>query len=412
MKFICLDLETTQLDEITGHREVDILGYGLASNKYSTSVEWGHDSIASLHKLNKQAIQGDLMWVFHNASFDVPVLRRHGIEVKPGTYHDTQIISWVLDPSQELYNLDSCCHRYGVAGKFQKPENWTEWTQYMAEYCKQDCISTITLFHKVKKLLEADAKAWNLYETVELPYIECIIEFEDTGFLIDSGKLTELIDDLEIQRSQYLATVLSVASPIPDKLKLEGGVFVPDDAACAKYYPKATQHQLNGPMVRQLCSELFPIEQEQEMIELGWVVSKRNTKTVRMYNDQWVPDPTHVPDFPLVMVGHNRGVWPHCKLKQFNPNSGQQLAYLLHKDIGWVPSKYTKTGQPKTDEEALGWMRDEHPFIDAYLKLTEASKMLDSFLYKFDRLKDEEDILRGSFNHTGTCTGRLSASNP
>lgn len=357
MKYIALDIETTDL------HGTQILGYGLARadvRDVAHSFEWNTGNIAYLLQHVENANKGLIKFVFHNAKFDVSVLRKHGIDIQPGTYEDTQVLSWVWDPSEGRYGLDECCSRYGIPGKFDKPESWSEWDEYMAEYCKQDAVSTINLFHKVRNLLETDTKALSLYENIELPYIECIMEFEATGFLVDIDKLNSMIQDLEMQAWRLKEEIVSYYPAVPSHLIVRNNHYVP-------YRPKSTVRYKKGVY----------------------------NKIVKEWSE-------------VVKVPHGA----HSKLVEFNVNSRAHLSYVLYQLYGIESDKKTKTGKPQTNAEELEKIDGDYPLVKKYLEYAKLHKLLSSFLYKFDQLKDEDNVVRASFNQTGTVTGRLSSSNP
>jgi DNA polymerase I-like protein with 3'-5' exonuclease and polymerase domains len=96
------------------------------------------------------------------------------------------------------------------------------------------------------------------------------------------------------------------------------------------------------------------------------------------------------------------------KLVDFNLGSRKQIGeYLI--DFGWVPKKFTPTGQPIVDEGTL--KKIEH--------IREAKLIADFLLYQkriaqvtswIDELKD--DRVHGSVIPNGTITGRMTHRNP
>ena len=116
--------------------------------------------------------------------------------------------------------------------------------------------------------------------------------------------------------------------------------------------------------------------------------------------------------------------------RNFNPNSGQQAALLLH-DIMELPViETTDTGLPSTDDDTLKALINHVASIplltdtemDGYRELIEdirgqlgVDKILTTFIPAFKEAqlgKDGIYYLFGSFNLGGTKSGRLSSSNP
>lgn len=105
----------------------------------------------------------------------------------------------------------------------------------------------------------------------------------------------------------------------------------------------------------------------------------------------------------------------------FNPNSGDQVAILLHEVMGLPVLYTTPTGSPKTDGDTLKDLinhaktPEAKDIIQNLLDLADVSKVLSTFIPAFENgiLKaDGMRYLHGSFNIGGTKSGRLSSSDP
>ena len=105
---------------------------------------------------------------------------------------------------------------------------------------------------------------------------------------------------------------------------------------------------------------------------------------------------------------------------EFNPNSNQQLAALLHDFFGFEVLSTTPSGQPSVGGDELeGHLhRTENQeikdIIQAIINILEGIKIQGTFVSKFLEA-DEYDgwhYLFGSFNVGGTKSGRLSSSDP
>ena len=105
---------------------------------------------------------------------------------------------------------------------------------------------------------------------------------------------------------------------------------------------------------------------------------------------------------------------------EFNPNSNDHVAALLHDYIGFEVTSTTPTGKPAVGGEELeGHLnrtdnQEVKDIIQAIINILEGIKIRGTFVAKFLEA-DEYDgwhYLFGSFNVGGTKSGRLSSSDP
>lgn len=88
-------------------------------------------------------------------------------------------------------------------------------------------------------------------------------------------------------------------------------------------------------------------------------------------------------------------LWKSTYRSKTNLNSGQQLADILYNRMKLEPIKYTKNGNPSTDEEALEALNV--PGIQAYLHISGLEKVRDTYLKGF--LREQVDgIVHCFFN--------------
>jgi len=97
---------------------------------------------------------------------------------------------------------------------------------------------------------------------------------------------------------------------------------------------------------------------------------------------------------------------------QFNINSPKQLREVLFEKLKLRVVKRTKSG-PSTDEEVLNKLAREHELPRKLLEYRQLTKLKSTYIDAFPELADKRTgRIHGSFNQTGTETGRLSSSNP
>jgi DNA polymerase-1 len=338
MKPVVVDLETTHLSGDV------ILGYGVCDESGSFTLPWSQSAKETL-----QGILNSQMCIFHNAAFDVSVLRKHGLSVPTG-YHDTMIMAFILNPSLPGYSLESLCKHYELQQKLEQPTDWSVWTYEMALYCEGDVQSTWHLYYKLLELYTQYPKAWHLYDTVERPFIEVIIEMEATGFVIDRKLLARLSTHLKRKKSR-----------LSEKLRQLAGLQQGEEKLYSRKVP------------------LFPDNPESESV--GYHTHKGIT------------------------------TFDHCKVTEFNPQSNNHIVSVLTR-LGWVPEKFTPSGSPQCDQDVITPLGDKYPFARVLQSLNTITTINDTFLEPIGELTDSNDVLRASFNQTGARTGRLSSSSP
>lgn len=160
----------------------------------------GLTAVLKPHELQQRTLDQYTL-IFHNAAFDVKVLRKHGYYVEPGSYYDTMIMSYVMEPG-----LDGG-HSLGAWGKrlgYPKGEHndWSRLSPEMEQYCERDVSLTRKLFNKLKSFFDQDEKAARLLYEVELPYIEAIIAMETTGFYFDKHQAGSMLATWSASRHQ------------------------------------------------------------------------------------------------------------------------------------------------------------------------------------------------------------------
>ena len=52
------------------------------------------------------------------------------------------------------------------------------------------------------------------------------------------------------------------------------------------------------------------------------------------------------------------------RLKEFNPTSRDQIAWILQTHFGWTPTQMTATGKPIIDETTLSEIMSKHPKLN------------------------------------------------
>lgn len=110
----------------------------------------------------------------------------------------------------------------------------------------------------------------------------------------------------------------------------------------------------------------------------------------------------------------------------FNPDSDKDVRRILYNNIGFAPTKFTESGAPSVDTEALNDLLElsddpaHYQFIDSLKTYSKNMKLLTTYYQPVDRWLAYDSRVHTSFSlgkqydgaKGGTVTGRLSSSNP
>ena len=95
----------------------------------------------------------------------------------------------------------------------------------------------------------------------------------------------------------------------------------------------------------------------------------------------------------------------------FNINSPKQLATILYDKLKLPKGKKTHKGFATTNSDAMEYLRDKHPIVEAVMEYRKVAKLLSGYV---DGLRPlvKGGLVHTTFNQTLTSTGRLSSSDP
>lgn len=220
-QWIVWDTETTS----TNQMEAELVGIALAVDaEHGYYIPVGHDSGKQLElrividALRPALTNENIPKAAHNASYDLVMMQRYGIDVTPIGF-DTMIAEWLTDPASKNLGLKNLVQARlrdedgkaiwmtpisDLIGKGAKQITMAEVSVGdAAPYATADAVMT---FRLVEVLLE-ELKSHDLlglYEKLELPLIPVIAEVESNGVVLDTSHLSQLsqsfgesLDDLE-----------------------------------------------------------------------------------------------------------------------------------------------------------------------------------------------------------------------
>jgi len=210
------------------------------------------DLVPALTALKDLLEDPAVLKVAHNAKYDLLVLRRAmekylpdaGV-LAPVALDDTMLLSYVLDAGRNKHGLDDLSFLHlehenikfeDVAGKGKNQIPFTGVALDKAlDYAAEDADMTGRLHARLKGRLVGERMA-TVYETIERPLIQVIVEMERAGIKADAETLKDLSKDfakrmaeLEKKAHELAGEEFNVGSPkqlgeiLFDKLGLEGG---------------------------------------------------------------------------------------------------------------------------------------------------------------------------------------------
>ena len=252
------DTETTSLD----YMKARIVGVSFAVEVGEAAyVPFAHDYLDAPEQLSEQDVLGGLKSLLEdenkkkigqNLKYDAHVLANHGIRLK-GIAQDSMLESYVLD-STKRHGMDDLAlrllghntiHFEDIAGKGVKQLTFNQIDLEQAgPYAAEDADITLQIHQKLKQALDEEPTLKSVYEDIELPLLNVLINIERNGVKIDvamlqqqSKQLAERLKELEQQAYDEAGETFNLASPkqlsailfeklkIPTKKKTKTGQY-------------------------------------------------------------------------------------------------------------------------------------------------------------------------------------------
>lgn len=270
-QYVAVDLETWRIQDMRdGFGKVHCIAICHA-DAIQAHVYPAEEFVYCLELL-KTYITGGMKLVFHNAAYDVPLLRALGLRVDVGQYVDTMVLGHCIDPQRKSHSLKSYGEDLGVH-KIDYPQALVDaglwegdikndmlynvgFNDVMAEYAKQDVRVTMALWNQQLEHLEADPRMSKGYYDVHLPYVEVMISLQQ-GLHVDLSAMMKLTIELmgEIERA---SAEFAKCYPSAGKLRW--------DAPSKKFEP-VYKH---GAIVREPVNIQSPNQVVSLLVEHGW----------------------------------------------------------------------------------------------------------------------------------------------
>jgi DNA polymerase-1 len=168
----------------------------------------------------KEVIQGFVddgyTLVMHNASFDLWVAETIGV-TGIHKFHDTLLIHYLVSPL-ESHSLANLGEALGYP-KLTSSSFDDGYTEQMGDYCMRDVEICREVFKTYNAMLIKLPLLRQLYYSVELPFIRCIIDMEVNGVHIDEGKWRDVLVTIEGEHAALANEMSDVPPQIGRKSK-------------------------------------------------------------------------------------------------------------------------------------------------------------------------------------------------
>lgn len=155
-----------------------------------------------------------------NIKFDGLMLWQHGIELR-GIHFDTMIADYLINPGSRQHNLDSMSMQYlnykmvsiqeliGPRGKNQKKMTEIP-VEEVAPYACEDADITLRL-QEVLNAKMTETRTRQLFEEVEMPLVEVLMEMEKNGVSLDTDHLKKLSEKMAADMAKLTEEIFAVA---------------------------------------------------------------------------------------------------------------------------------------------------------------------------------------------------------
>lgn len=219
--FTVLDIETTGPEPWLHHLVAVGLGKEVHISDGHEEFPGGEDPSRAL--VRELLAKDDSVVVCHT-NFDLRWMLLDGAVLAEGLqYHDTKVLAFMLDASQE-FALDSLAQKYlgysmdkrirKIAGQILftcddgklVPIEESPWEQ-MERYNRGDIETTAALYVRLRDLLQQTGQ-WDYFLEEEAPFSKLLIEMEVTGLPMDAQACQEKLEGASAEREQLEADLV------------------------------------------------------------------------------------------------------------------------------------------------------------------------------------------------------------
>ena len=232
---VAFDTETNSLD----YMNAEIVGFSLAvAAGDACYVPVAHDYPGAPDQLPRDQVLEKLRpWledagkkkVGHHLKYDAHILARYDIALQ-GMAFDSMLESYVLNSVATRHDMDSVARKYlgketihyeDVAGKGAKQLTFNQVDLETASpYAAEDADITLQLHENLWQQLSEIESLRGVYEDIEQPLVQVLLEMEETGVLVDrkmlatqSGELGKKMTELETRAHELAGGPFNLGSP-------------------------------------------------------------------------------------------------------------------------------------------------------------------------------------------------------
>ena len=361
---LVFDIETNGIEDWANLSDLKVI-HCIAVGDVSTGevdLYHGDDIIKGLQKMRL----ADRL-IGHNIKrFDIPAIKKLYPSYTLGDCHviDTMIAGRIFNPDvsrgdftnrdmpPELrgrYSLKAWGYRLGLhKGDYGETTDWSEYTDEMGEYCKQDVLVNMKLWAVISETFNEDA------HELEDRFDNIIRRQEKEGVTFDEDAAKRLHAELIGEKAEMEATLQEVFPPQEEPMKTP-----------QYYYHKITKKQY-----------------------------KRKKDYTNKDTFNLIAGPLKVRKIP------------------FNPGSRLQIANALKAMYGWQPTELTGDGRPRVDEAVLSSLDyPEAKILTRYLTIIKRLGQLSDGKEAWLKVVRDGKV-HGRVNTIGTVSSRCSHSRP
>lgn len=252
-KVIAVDTETTSLNP----REAKLEGIGWGNSEKQYYIDWATCEFKdeAIKKFKEVFETSEI--VFHNAKFDIKILKTVLNIDYPKKIHDTMIMSWLLDENRQhgLKELTRTLLKRKVVSYTEVPtepnlfQDIEAIKNEMAKYCCADVKNTFDLYLKFYPELTKQELLFD-YLKIEIPLIKVLADIESRGVSIDVNRLKDLskkADAILMEKDAVIKNLVGVEDFNPrSSLQLRKVIFEKLGVIPEKLTPKgepSTDHE-------------------------------------------------------------------------------------------------------------------------------------------------------------------------